>query len=75
MPAVSVTRADGGTTPITIDREDLLETMMGQVGFPEQVASGKARLEGDPAPFELLMGMLVDFELGFEIMPGTAGRS
>ena len=60
---------------ITIDREDLLKTMMGAVTFEEQVASGTARLEGDPEPFRLLMGMLVNFKPDFEIMPGTAGRS
>ena len=45
--------------------------MMGKATFDEQVAAGKAKFDGDRKPLEQLMGMLVQFPLGFEIMPGT----
>lgn len=56
---------------ITIDREDLLQTMMGQKSFDEQIESGAARLKGDKRAYEQLKTMLVQFDLGFELMPGT----
>jgi hypothetical protein len=47
--------------------------MMGAVTFDQQIESGKAKLEGSREPYEQLKGMLVQFDLGFEIMPGTGG--
>jgi alkyl sulfatase BDS1-like metallo-beta-lactamase superfamily hydrolase len=60
---------------ITIDRADLEETMMGKVSFDEQIKAGKAKLDGDTKPYEQLKGMLVQFDLGFEILPGTRVNS
>jgi hypothetical protein len=45
--------------------------MMGVASFDDQIASGKAKLDGDRQVFDDLKGMLINFELGFEIMPGT----
>lgn len=45
--------------------------MIGAVSFDEQIASGKANLKGDRDVYEQLKGMLVHFELGLEMMPGT----
>jgi alkyl sulfatase BDS1-like metallo-beta-lactamase superfamily hydrolase len=56
---------------MTINRSDLEEVMMGRATFAQQAAAGKARLEGDPAPLQQLMGLLVQFAPDFEIMPGT----
>lgn len=56
---------------ITINRSDLEKTMMGAVSFDDQIAAGKAQLSGDRKPFDLLKGMLVQFDIGFEILPGT----
>ena len=56
---------------ITINRSELESTMMGSVSFDEQIASGKAKLEGNREVYENLKGMLVHFDLGFEILPGT----
>lgn len=58
---------------ITIDRENLVQTMMGAVSWDEQIKSGKAKLKGDRKAIDQLNELLVDFELGFEIMPGTGG--
>ena len=59
---------------ITIDRSDLVQTMMGAVSFDDQIASGKAKIEGNRDVYEQLKTLLVHFDLGFEIMPGTGGR-
>ncbi|GMQ75125.1 MAG: hypothetical protein BMS9Abin01_0369 [Gammaproteobacteria bacterium] len=62
---------DDADLTITIDRADLVQTMMGAVSFDDQIASGKAKLDGDREVYEQLKTMLVHFNLGFEIMPGT----
>jgi alkyl sulfatase BDS1-like metallo-beta-lactamase superfamily hydrolase len=67
-------QADDADLTVTIDRDDLVMTMMGAVSFDEQIASGKAKLVGDREPYEQLKTMLVHFDLGFEIMPGTGAR-
>jgi alkyl sulfatase BDS1-like metallo-beta-lactamase superfamily hydrolase len=59
---------------VTIDRADLEQTMMGAVSFDDQIAAGKARLEGNRSVYEQLKTLLVNFDLGFEIMPGTGAR-
>ncbi len=64
-------QADEADLTITIDRVDLEGTMMGAKSFDEQVASGKAKLAGNRQVYEDLKTMLVHFDLGFEIMPGT----
>ncbi len=56
---------------ITINRSDLEKTMMGVVSFDDQIRIGKAKLKGKREPYEQLKTMLVQFDLGFEIMPGT----
>jgi alkyl sulfatase BDS1-like metallo-beta-lactamase superfamily hydrolase len=59
---------------VTINRSDLEQVMMGAASFDEQINSGRARLVGDKKPYEQLKAMLVQFDLGFEILPGTAAR-
>ena len=41
------------------------------IRFDDQIASGKAKLTGNRSVYEQLKTMLVHFELGFEMMPGT----
>ena len=67
-------QADGADLTITIDREDLEKTMMGAVRFDEQISAGKAKLVGNRQVYEQLKTMLVHFDLGFEIMPGTGAK-
>jgi len=59
---------------ITIKRSDLEETMMGAVSFDDQIKTGKAKLVGDRNPYEQLKTMLVQFDMGFEILPGTVAK-
>ena len=67
-------QADDADLTITINRKDLLQTMMGAVTFDEQIKSGKAKLKGDRKPYEQLKEMLVHFDIGFEMMPGTGAQ-
>jgi alkyl sulfatase BDS1-like metallo-beta-lactamase superfamily hydrolase len=56
---------------ITIDRADLETVMMGAATFDQQIKDGKARLDGNKKVYDQLKTTLVQFELGFEMMPGT----
>jgi len=67
-------QADDADLTVTINRADLEQTMMGAVSFDEQIKAGKAKLEGDRQPYEDLKTMLVQFDLGFEMMPGTGAK-
>jgi alkyl sulfatase BDS1-like metallo-beta-lactamase superfamily hydrolase len=67
-------QADDADLTVTINRSDLEKTMMGAVSFDEQIQSGKAQLQGNREPYEQLKTMLVQFDLGFEIMPGTGAQ-
>jgi len=60
---------------ITMKRSDLETVMMGKASFDEQIANGKAKLDGDRKPYEDLKDMLVQFNMGFEVLPGTGGTS
>jgi alkyl sulfatase BDS1-like metallo-beta-lactamase superfamily hydrolase len=64
-------QADDADLTITIDRSDLVQVMMGAVSFDDQIAAGKATFEGDRSPYDDLKGMLVHFDVGFEMLPGT----
>ena len=67
-------QAEDADLTVTIDRADLEKTMMGVVSMDEQIKSGKAKLVGDPKPIDQLKSMLVQFDIGFEILPGTGAK-
>lgn len=56
---------------ITINRTDLEPVMAGAVTLAKQIDDGKARIKGDRSVLDKLRSTLVQFEIGFEIMPGT----
>jgi alkyl sulfatase BDS1-like metallo-beta-lactamase superfamily hydrolase len=62
--------ADADLT-ITINRSDLETVMMGAAKFDDQIKNGKAKLKGNRDVYAQLKSTLVQFELGFEMMPGT----
>ncbi|MGB5622564.1 MAG: alkyl sulfatase dimerization domain-containing protein [Gammaproteobacteria bacterium] len=66
-------QADEADLTVTIDRADLEQVMMGAVTFDDQIDAGKASLEGNREVYEQLKSTLTQFELGFEMMPGTGG--
>ncbi len=59
---------------VTMNRSDLVQTMMGVVSMDEQIKSGVAKLEGDRKPIDQLQSMLIQFDLGFEVLPGTGAK-
>jgi alkyl sulfatase BDS1-like metallo-beta-lactamase superfamily hydrolase len=56
---------------ITIKRTDLEVVMAGQKTLAAQIADGKAVVKGNKKVLQQLASVLVQFEMGFEIMPGT----
>ncbi len=66
--------ADADMT-ITVDRSDLESVMMGVATFDDLVGQGKATMEGNRKAFDDLRAMLVQFAMGFQILPGTGGTS
>jgi hypothetical protein len=45
--------------------------MMGKATLDDLIAAGTAKLDGDRKPYDLLKGSLVQFDMAFEILPGT----
>lgn len=60
---------------LTINRADLLQVMMGVKTLAAQIDDGTAKIEGSREVLSQLASTLVDFELGFEILPGTKRQS
>ncbi len=56
---------------ITINRSDLDLVMMGVKTLDEMISSGVAKTEGDTGIIEKLKSTLVQFDVRFEILPGT----
>jgi alkyl sulfatase BDS1-like metallo-beta-lactamase superfamily hydrolase len=68
-------QADDADLSITINREDLEQVMMGTKSLAAQIEDGTAKVDGDLNVLNQLASTMVDFELGFEILPGTKGPS
>ena len=64
-------QADDADLTITINRADLESVMMGAKTFAAQVEDGTARLEGKAEVLSQLGSTMADFDLAFEIIPGT----
>jgi alkyl sulfatase BDS1-like metallo-beta-lactamase superfamily hydrolase len=60
---------------ITIDRADLEQTMMGVKPFMAQLEDGTASFEGDLGVLQQLGSAMIDFDLFFEVLPGTKQAS
>jgi len=58
---------------ITINRSDLENIMMGVKSFAASIEDGTARAEGNVDILAQIAKTLVTFEIGFEVLPGTAG--
>jgi len=71
LTSIAGQQADDADLTITIDRSDLETVMMQRATFEQQVASGKATVDGDPGVLGRLLGMLTTFTPDFEILPGT----
>jgi alkyl sulfatase BDS1-like metallo-beta-lactamase superfamily hydrolase len=64
-------QAETADLTLTLDRADLETVMMGQARLLDLIESGVAQAEGDTDVLAQLGSLLVHFEMGFEIMPGT----
>jgi alkyl sulfatase BDS1-like metallo-beta-lactamase superfamily hydrolase len=64
-------QAEDADLTLTINRSDLLPIMMRQSSFLKMIDDGKAKLEGDRAPLEMIQQTLVRFDPLFELLPGT----
>jgi alkyl sulfatase BDS1-like metallo-beta-lactamase superfamily hydrolase len=56
---------------LTINRSDLEQTMMGVKPLMAQLEDGTASYEGDLGVLKRLASAMVDFDLFFEVLPGT----
>jgi alkyl sulfatase BDS1-like metallo-beta-lactamase superfamily hydrolase len=68
-------QAKNPTLTITVNRADLESAMMGKATLDDLIAAGKAKLAGDRRPYDLLKASLVQFDMGFEILPGTGAKT
>jgi len=59
----------------TVNRADLVRIMSGQASIESLVADRSAALQGDLTVLEKLASTMVDFEMLFNMMPGTGGKS
>jgi len=59
---------------LTVDRSVFEEVLTGQSTDMGLVADGRATLEGDPSHFEVFYGALAEFDLLFELIPGTESK-
>ena len=64
-------RADNADAAITMNRTDLDTVIMGAATLGEQLQAGIGSIEGDPAVLLQLLSVLVNFDAGFEVLPGT----
>jgi alkyl sulfatase BDS1-like metallo-beta-lactamase superfamily hydrolase len=56
---------------VTVNRSDIEKMLLGAASLEQLVSAGKVRLEGDARLLEQIKGMFVQFDSGFEILPGT----
>lgn len=75
----TLTHIEGFTAPnadltLTINRADLDKVMMGSKTFEGLLQSGEAKFEGNLQILAELKGMLDEFDLRFEIMPGSVAK-
>jgi len=66
-------QAEDPDLTLTITRLGLAQVMVGAKSLADQIADGDAQAEGDLSVLQQLAGTMVQFELGFEILPGTGG--
>ena len=64
-------QADDAALTITIDRTNLDPVITGSRTLQQQIDAGLADVAGDTGPYDELMAMLVTFDLGFDLIPGT----
>jgi alkyl sulfatase BDS1-like metallo-beta-lactamase superfamily hydrolase len=64
-------QAEDADLTITINRSDLEQVMMGVKPLTEQIEDGTAKTEGDLGVLKQLASAMTEFDLFFEVLPGT----
>jgi len=59
---------------LSINRSDLDLVMMGVKSMDDMIADGTAKTDGDTSIIGKLKASLIQFEMGFEILPGTISK-
>jgi len=80
MSNAALTNIQGYLSPrpdltVTVNRTDLESAMAGLEPFDALIEDGRATMQGDLDVYAQLLSTLDAFELGFEIMPGTAAAA
>ncbi len=65
-------QSDDATVTIVVDRADFEQVMLGQRSFEELIESGASDVDGDLGGLHRMLASLVEFDLLFELLPGTA---
>lgn len=65
---------DAATLNVAINRSDLEKVMVGEVRLLDLIKDGTAKSEGDTTVLDRLASVLDQFDLGFELMPGTGAQ-
>ena len=65
-------QSDDATVTIVVDRADFEQVMLGQRSFEELIESGASDVDGDLSGLQRMLASLVEFNLLFELLPGTA---
>ena len=65
-------QSDDATVTIVVDRADFEQVMLSQRSFEELIASGASDVDGDLSGLQRMLASLVEFDLLFELLPGTA---
>lgn len=68
-------QAEAPDLTLTIDRAELVPVMTGETTLDAQIDAGNAQVEGDRAVLTQIASLLTDFEMTFEVMPGTEGAT
>jgi len=68
-------QAEDADLTITINRSDLEQVMMGAKSLMAQIEDGTAQTEGDLGVLQQLAPTMIEFDLFFEVLPGTKGPS
>ena len=68
-------QAEDADLTITINRTDLESVMMGVKSLQAQIDDGTAKTEGNRQVLKQLAGTLREFQVAFEIIPGTVTKT
>jgi alkyl sulfatase BDS1-like metallo-beta-lactamase superfamily hydrolase len=65
-------QSDEATATVIVDRADFEHVMLGNRTLEELLTSGAAQADGDLGDLQRMLSSLVEFDLLFELIPGTA---